>query len=144
MADRFPKGFDAHQHGLLRTLYGDLVPPLESIRVRVGWYRLVDQMFARFGRLRDRRNLRVLAIETRYAGHLVVRIDGIATDVPEIVYDAEEAARHTCEHCSKPARMIVKVGLESLLASTDVELGDRLLCTDCAHLFQKEIADDYR
>ncbi|MBY5329552.1 hypothetical protein [Rhizobium leguminosarum] len=142
MTDRFPKGFDPIQHGLLRKLYGDLVPPFESIRVRPGWWPLVDQMFARLGRLRDRRNLRVLAIETRYAGHLVVPIDGIATDAPDIVYDTEEAARHTCEHCGKTARLIVKVVLESLLPAPEIELGDRLLCTDCSHEFKKEIAHD--
>lgn len=142
MTDRFPKGFDPVQHGLLRALYDDLVPPLESINVRPGWYRIVDHMFARLGRLRDRRGLRVLSVEARYAGHLIISIDGIATDVPDIIYDAEEAAHATCEHCGKPARMVVKVGLESLLSSPDVELGDRLLCTDCAHIFQKEIAND--
>ncbi|WP_427145221.1 hypothetical protein [Rhizobium pisi] len=140
MTDRFSKGFDPVQHGLLRALYGDLVPPLESISVRPGWYRLVDRMFARIGRLRDRRSLRVLAIETRYAGQLVIQIDGMATDVPDIIHEAHEAAWTTCEHCGKPARMIVKVGLESLLSSPDIELDDRLLCVDCSHEFRKENA----
>ncbi|MEF3134583.1 hypothetical protein OS035_24310 [Rhizobium sp. 268] len=138
MIDRFPKGFDAEQHARLRLLYGDLVPLLESIRIRPGWWRLVDNMFARFGRLRDRRGLRVLSVEARYAGHLVVRIDGMATDVPDIIHEAHEAAFRTCEHCGQPARLVLKIGLESLLSSPEIELGDRLLCTDCAHTFRKE------
>jgi hypothetical protein len=144
MTDRFPfpKGFDAYQHGLLRALYGDLVPPLESIHVRPGWYRIVDEMFAQLGRLPSRRGFRIARVEARNAGYLVVVTDGAAAPAEGFIAAACEAARSTCEHCAKPARLVVKVGLESLLSSPNLELGDRLLCTDCAHEFQKEIAHD--
>ncbi|NKL63329.1 hypothetical protein [Rhizobium leguminosarum] len=144
MPDRFPKGFDAHQHGLLRALYGDLVPPLDRIRVRAGWYRIVDQMFAQLGRLPDRRGFRVGRIEARNAGFLVIETSGLAAVAEEIVAQTKEAARHTCEHCGMPARLVIKVGLESLLTAPDVELGDRLLCVDCSHEFMKEIVHDDR
>lgn len=137
MTDRFQKGFDAHQHGLLRKLYGDLVPPLQMLLVRPGLYRIVDRMFAELGRLPDRRDLRVARVESRNAGFLEVVTTGRASGAGDIIYDAEQTARQTCEHCGKPARLIVKVGLESLLSSPDVELGDRLLCVDCAAEFQK-------
>ncbi|NKQ73407.1 hypothetical protein C3Y89_24185 [Rhizobium sp. UPM1132] len=137
--DRFPKGFDPVQHGLLRTLYGDFVPLLESIRVRAGWYGIVDEMFARLGRLRNRRDFRVLSVATRGAGNLVVETKGNASDVPDIIHEAHEAAYRTCEHCGQPSRLVVKVGLEALLSSPDIELGDRLLCVDCADEFMTEI-----
>lgn len=137
--DRFSKGFDAHQHGLLRTLYGDLVPPLDMISVRAGWYVIVDRMFAQLGRLKNRRELRVGRIETRNAGYLEIVTSGGAAGAGDIVAEAEEAARRTCEHCSKPAHMVVKTGLESLLSSADIERGDRLLCMDCAAVFRREI-----
>lgn len=138
-ADRFPKGFDLRQHGLLRTLYGDLVPPLEFIAVRPGLHGVVDRMFAELGRLPSRRGLRVLRVESRNAGYLVIVTTGSAAGAGDIVAVAEDTARHTCEHCSRPARLVVKVGIESLLTSPGVELGDRLLCMDCADEFRKEI-----
>lgn len=96
-------------------------------------------MFAQIGRLPHRRDLRVVRIESRNAGWLEIVTTGGAAGAGDIIADAEEAARRTCEHCSKPARMVVKVGLESLLSAPDVVLGDRLLCTDCADAFRKEI-----
>lgn len=137
MTDRYPKGFDVHQHGLLRKLYVELVPPLQMILVRPGLYGVVDRMFAELRRLRDR-SLRVARIESRNAGWLEIVTTGGARGAGDIIADAEEAARSTCEHCSKPARMILKIGIESLLSSLDVELGDRLLCVDCANDFRKE------
>ncbi|MGO8083518.1 hypothetical protein [Rhizobium leguminosarum] len=138
MSDRFRKGFDPIQHGLLRTLYGDLVPSLERIRVRAGLHSVVDEMFAQLGRLPDRRSLRVVRVETRSAGFLFIETGGLAPGAEDIIAGAKDAARSTCEHCSKPARLVVKVGLEALLATPDLVLGDRLLCVDCAHTFQKE------
>ncbi|MBY5318223.1 hypothetical protein [Rhizobium leguminosarum] len=144
MTDRFRKGFDPIQHGLLRTLYGDLVPPVQMLVVRPGLYRVVDHMFANLGRLSDRRSLRVARVESRNAGFLQVVTTGGARGADDIISITEDEARHTCEHCGKPARLVVKVGLEALLTTPEIELGDRLLCTDCAHEFQKEIAHDDR
>ncbi|TBY57705.1 hypothetical protein E0H39_29815 [Rhizobium leguminosarum bv. viciae] len=137
MSDRFQKGFNAHQHGLLRTLYGELVPRLEYIRVRPGWHRLVDEMFAQLGRLPDRRGLRVARVETRNAGVLAIETTGLAAGAEDMIASTKEAARTTCEHCGKPARLVVKV------SAPFIELGDRLLCVDCAHMFHKEIAHDH-
>lgn len=144
MTDRYPKGFDSQQHGLLRKLYGDLVPTLESIRVRPGWHRIVDHMFAQLGRLPSHRGFRVFSIQTRNAGFLVIETSDLSKAAEDIVAAAKDAARHTCEHCGQPARLVVKVGLESLLAAPEVELGDRLLCVDCSDKFHKEIAHDHR
>ncbi|MBY5873756.1 hypothetical protein HFN53_17195 [Rhizobium leguminosarum] len=144
MTDRLPKGFDAQQHARLRLLYRDLVPPLESIRVRPGWYRIVDEMFAQLGRLPSRRGLRIGRVETRNAGFLVIERTGCAEAADDIIAAAKDAARSTCEHCGQPARLVVKVGLESLLSAPDIELGDRILCVDCAHEFMKEIVHDDR
>lgn len=140
MTDRFTKGFDAHQHRLLRTLYGDLVPPLEMISVRAGWYGIVDRMFAQLGRLQNRRDFRVRRIVSRNAGYLEIVTSGGAAGAGDITAEAEEAARHMCEHCGKPAGMIVKVGLEALpVIGNELELGDRLLCVDCSNTFRREI-----
>lgn len=144
MTDRFAKEFDSQQHELLRKLYGHVVPALESIRVRQGWHRIVDHMFAQLGRLPSHRGFRVFSIQTRNAGFLVIETSDLSKAAEDIVSAAKDAARHTCEHCGQPARLVVKVGLESLLTAPDVKLGDRLLCVDCSHKFQKEIAYDHR
>lgn len=138
MTDRHPKGFDPIQHGLLRKLYGDLVPPLESIRVRAGLHAVVDNLFAQLGRLPSRRGFRIRRIETRNAGFLVIETSGIAAGAEDTVGEAKEAASSACEHCGKSARLVVKVGLESLPTAPNLELGDRLLCLDCANYFRKE------
>lgn len=139
MTDRFPLGFDREHHARLRRLYGDLVPPLECIRIRPGLYDLVDLFFACLGRLQPRRDLRVRRIETRNAGFLVIDLSGSAPGADDVVAEAEVAARHLCEHCGGIGRMVVKVGLETKLANSGLELRDRLLCLDCAAEFRKEI-----
>lgn len=138
MMDRFPKRFDAHQHSLLRKLYGDLVPPIQMFLVRRGLYRVVDKMFAELGRLPDRRSLRVVRVESRHAGWLEIVTTGGARGAGDIIVAAEDEARSTCEHCGKPARIVLKVGLETLMASAEIEPGDRLLCMDCSDTFRKE------
>lgn len=138
MADRFAKGYDPHQQGLLLTLYGDLVPQIQMLLVRPGHHRIVDRMFAELGRLPDRRSLRVVRVESRNAGWLEIVRTGSALGSGDIIADAEEAVRSTCEHCGKPARIVLKVGLESRMSSPELELGDRLLCMDCSDNFRRE------
>ncbi|MGO7083529.1 hypothetical protein [Rhizobium johnstonii] len=118
------------------------MPPLDRIRVRAGLHAVVDQMFAQLGRMADRRGFRIVRVESTNAGFVIIETSGLAAGAEDIVAEAKEAARTTCEHCGKPARAVVKVGLEALLTTPEIELGDRLLCTDCSHEFMKEIAHD--
>lgn len=138
MIDRFPKQFDSVQHERLRELYGDLVPTLDFMVVRRGLYCVVDRMFAELSRLPGRHDLRVVRVESRNAGWLVVVTTGEARGASDIIAAAESAARDSCEHCGKPADMVLKVGLESLLTMPRLQLGDRLLCVTCTNEFTSE------
>lgn len=140
MIDRFPRTYDPQQFERLRRLYGDRVPAFDRIRVRHGLHWIVDSLFAALGRLPTRNGpLRILRIETRRAGLLDVVTSGAAAGAGDILADAEQAARTTCEHCGGSARLVVKVGLEALRSHADLEPIDRLLCLDCADQFQKDI-----
>lgn len=136
--DCFQKEFDPVSNRRLRELYGDLVPSLDFLIVRPGLYRVVDRMFADFGRLPDRRSRRVVRVESRNAGWLDVVTTGSSRGASDIIVDAEDVARDIWEHCGKPAHMVLKVGLGSLLAIPRLELGDRLLCGACTNEFRKE------
>ncbi len=138
MTEHFPKEFDARQHELLRQLYGHLVPPLDALRVRAGLHAVVDQMFAKLGRLPRRRDIRVMSVETRNAAFLKVTMTGSAVGAEGIIADAVDAARHTCEHCGKLARSVFKIGLEASAWAPDLDLGDRLLCSTCTDEFRLE------
>ena len=139
MIHRFPRTYDRQQFERLRRLYGDRVPAFDRIRVRHGLHGIVDDLFAGLGRLpKGREPLRVLRIETRRAGLLDVVTSGAAAGAGDILADAEQAARTTCEHCGGHARLVIKVGLEALLCHPALEPIDRLLCLDCADQFQKD------
>lgn len=116
MNDGFPLGYDREHHARLRRLYGDLVPPLERILVRNGLHGLVDELFSGLGCLSRRGELRVERIASRNAGFLELVTTGVAACAGDVVASVQEAARTTCEHCSGPARVVMKVGLEAALS----------------------------
>jgi hypothetical protein len=141
MSERFPRQFDHNQHQRLRKLYGERVPPIENILVRRGHHDLIDRMFAELGRLpQDRNRLRVVRIEIKAAGWLKISATGTSAKAEEVLLDVYEAARTICEHCGDAARLVIKVGLEALIHRPDLDPVDRLLCLDCAHVFQENTA----
>jgi hypothetical protein len=141
MSERFPRKFDHNQHQRLRKLYGERVPPIENILVRRGHHGLIDRMFAELGHLpHDRRRLRVLRIESKAAGWLKISATGTSTKAGEVLANTTQAARMICEHCGATGRLVIKVGLEALIHRPYLDPVDRLLCLDCAHAFQENIA----
>lgn len=114
------------------------MPFLDFLVVRRGLYRVVDRMFAELSRLPGRGDLRVVRVESRNAGWLVVVTTGGARGASNIIAAAETAARDSCEHCGKPAHVALKIGLESFLTMPRLQLGDRLLCVACTNEFRSE------
>lgn len=145
MSEQFPRHFDPLLYQRLRKLYGATVPPMQDIRVRAGLHDLVDDLFARIGRLPEsRKHVRILRIETRTAGWLKIDITGTyaakTAAAEDIQGDIAASARQMCEHCGNPGRIVIKVGSEALLVRPDLDPVDRLLCLDCADTFQTSLA----
>ncbi|KQS74304.1 hypothetical protein ASG25_21140 [Rhizobium sp. Leaf384] len=146
-SDRYPLRPDSDWYDALVAAYGEEVPAIARMRFRRGLQSHVDAMDAQLKDLGLLPHVDILSITSRGAGYVVIYAkyqSGIYED-DRIALDFcferhAKALREACEHCGTTAEIVVKIGMEALLANPSIDIGDRCLCSPCADAFQKECA----
>ena len=118
---------DRDHYDILKSLHGDRVPYQQHIGIRRGLLATVSTLLADL-RLLDPAGdkLNVRRVWSANAGFLKIDVDGTMPGLDDVIAEAENAARITCEHCG-----IQKPDLVVLKSDKDRDL---LLCCECADI----------
>lgn len=138
MSDRFPLMPDSDWHEAMIARYGDAMPPITRLHIRRGLQQLVADLFEFLSSHGLLDEVDIFGIRTRSAAYVVIdwRDRPSISDADRDILDSEiektrERLSEVCEHCGRGGEIVLKIGLEAQLADPEVELGDRLLCSEC-------------